>query len=139
MADPANFDITQWFITSGMAIGAGVATVVAQKAWQRPTANSQGGARAPRGNFGDLQALRDLAEQAKTIAPRLIAVVSIVETLAAAEVKTAANIDKLIHLVEDYIDDQKAQRQSDDAYERGRDDALAGRPATSRRRKPPGE
>lgn len=75
------------------------------------------------GALTDTQPFRDLAEQFKDIAPRLSAVVTVVEGLARSQTRTAANIDRLIKIVEDYIEDQRSERENDDSYQRGRDDA----------------
>jgi hypothetical protein len=112
-------DLGNFWVAAGMVIGGIGAGFAARAGWKNATG---GGDReyaiSGQASITDMGPIRDLAKQAETMAPRF-------EAMIQQQARTSAALERLVGVVEDFIEDQKTERGNDDAYQRGRKDEKA--------------
>lgn len=126
MVDQASTgDFTQWIIAAGMSIGAGIAGVIIRGAWKPSLqTTTREFTMTGQAQITDMGPIRDLVKQAEIYGPRIDKAIASFEAMGLQQARTAENIDQLVVIVRDYIEEQKSARENDDAYQRGRDDAI---------------
>lgn len=116
----AGTDFGNWIVSIGMLIGGIGAGFAARSGWKSGADNGAGKEFAFSGQAAitDLGPIRDLVKEAALLTPRLQAVVGVVESLALQQGRTAASIEKLVGIVEDYIEAQQTERDNEEEVER---------------------
>jgi hypothetical protein len=121
-AGSSGAEVGNWIVWAGMAIGGAVAGFVARSGWKSPDGGSPEKEYAISGqaSITDMGPIRDLA-------PRLSAIVDALEGTAKEQSRTAQSIERLVSIVEKYIEAQQTERDNEDEVER----RVAGRLSTA--------
>jgi hypothetical protein len=112
-AGSSGAEVGNWIVWAGMAIGGALAGFVARSGWKSPdgTPPEKEYAISGQASITDLGPIRDLA-------PRLSAIVTALEGTAQQQSRTAQSIERLVSIVEEYIEAQQTERDNEDEVER---------------------
>ena len=121
MSDPnstGGYDFIQWLIIGGMSTGAGIVGAVVRSAWRGKPPNDSDFIVSGQASIADMQPVKDLVKHIEILTPRLSAITAIVEGLAQQTSRTAVSLEKLVTLIEEYIEAQQNERDNEDEVER---------------------
>lgn len=121
MSDPnstGGYDFIQWLIIGGMSTGAGIVGAVVRSAWRGKPPNDSDFIVSGQASIADMQPVKDLVKHIEILTPRLSAITGIVEGLAQQTSRTAVSLEKLVALIEEYIEAQQNERDNEEEVER---------------------
>lgn len=128
MADgTGGLDIGSWLVYVGMMIGGAAAGFAARSGWK------SGGSIPPERELAvsgqafitDLGPVRDLVKQAELLAPSMASTASAMAAVAQQQARTSAAIERLVGIVEEYIEAQQTDRDNEEEIERRVADRLS--------------
>ncbi|MDR3473308.1 MAG: hypothetical protein P4M09_16740 [Devosia sp.] len=101
-----------------MLIGGVIAGIVARSGWKGGGGTDKEFAFSGQATITDMGPVRDLVKQAEVLAPRLMESAQTMEALAQQQARTATAIERLVAVVEGYIDHEKTERENEEEIER---------------------